>query len=376
MADLTTDTFRRKFLEHNRMWLIVQLAELLTPRTAKKFRKAGGMMKIRGAGSLSDSDSDEGDRDRFEDDVELSTSSERIMQMWRHEASKRTRGGRFARAAGGLSETSDSDADRGPKFPPVTLSAEASALIMGWLAATRAVREARGDRAPGELSSSDTDGEGAKRGTPVLHPVSKRLLADWLERARARNPNKGASRSGIYSESEGSSDDGFGMAVALRPASSRLMLNWLGHVRARRGGQRRDADDPDLLMLQRHMRDIGSSSDEDDLGGRRFDEPATVSVNAQRLVKWWLQNLRRQMEEETAAGDGDAPLDVDDSDDEDSFEDSSDDRFPTSPAGGGGGGPMVTSSDQFRTSGTDGLDEIGSPPESGSSGDSALDSSD
>ena len=129
-------------------------------------------------------------------------------------------------------------------------------------------------------------------------------------------------------------------------------------------------------MLQRHMRDIGSSSDEDDLGGRRFDEPATVSVNAQRLVKWWLQNLRRQMEEETAAGDGDAPLDVDDSDDEDSFEDSSDDSFPTSPAGGGGGGPMVTSSDQFRTSGTDGLDEIGSPPESGSSGDSALDSSD
>jgi len=210
----------------------------------------------------------------------------------------------------------------------------------------------------------------------VLHPASKRLLADWLERARARNPNKGASRSGIYSESEGSSDDGFGMAVALRPASSRLMLNWLGHVRARRGGQRRDADDPDLLMLQRHMRDIGSSSDEDDLGGRRFDEPATVSVNAQRLVKWWLQNLRRQMEEETAAGDGDAPLDVDDSDDEDSFEDSSDDSFPTSPAGGGGGGPMVTSSDQFRTSGTDGLDEIGSPPESGSSGDSALDSSD
>ena len=376
MADLTTDTFRRKFLEHNRMWLIDQLAELLTPRTAKKFRKAGGMMKIRGAGSLSDSDSDEGDRDRFEDDVELSTSSERIMQMWRHEASKRTRGGRFARAAGGLSETSDSDADRGPKFPPVTLSAEASALIMGWLAATRAVREARGDRAPGELSSSDTDGEGAKWGTPVLHPASKRLLADWLERARARNPNKGASRSGIYSESEGSSDDGFGMAVALRPASSRLMLNWLGHVRARRGGQRRDADDPDLLMLQRHMRDIGSSSDEDDLGGRRFDEPATVSVNAQRLVKWWLQNLRRQMEEETAAGDGDAPLDVDDSDDEDSFEDSSDDSFPTSPAGGGGGGPMVTSSDQFRTSGTDGLDEIGSPPESGSSGDSALDSSD
>ena len=40
------------------------------------------------------------------------------------------------------------------------------------------------------------------------------------------------------------------------------------------------------------------------------------------------------MEEETAAGDGDAPLDVDDSDDS-SFEDGSDDSFPTSPRVGG-----------------------------------------
>ena len=138
MADLTTDTFRRKFLEHNRMWLIDQLAELLTARTAKKLRKAGGMMKIRGAGSLSDSDSDEGDRERFEEDVELTEPSERVLRMWLHEARKRSRGGRFARAAAGLSETSDSEAERAPKFPPVTLSAEASALIKGWLAATRA----------------------------------------------------------------------------------------------------------------------------------------------------------------------------------------------------------------------------------------------
>jgi hypothetical protein len=49
MADLTTDAFRRKFLEHNRMWLLDQLSELLTPRTLKKFRKMGG--KFAGLGS-------------------------------------------------------------------------------------------------------------------------------------------------------------------------------------------------------------------------------------------------------------------------------------------------------------------------------------
>ena len=329
MADLTTDTFRRKFLEHNRMWLIDQLAELLTPRTAKKFRKAGGMMKIRGAGSLSDSDSDEGDRDRFEDDVELSTSSERIMQMWRHEARKRTRGGRFARAAGGLSETSDSDAERGPKFPQ-SRSARRR-LRSSWAGSPRRVPcERHGAIARRASSRPRTPTAKAPSGAPrccTRRPASPRGLA----RARARaEPQRGLR--GVASTARARKfRRRIRMAVALRPASSRLMLNWLGHVRARR--ERRDADDPDLLMLQRHMRD-GSSSDEDDFGGRRFDEPATVSVNAQRLVKWWLQNLRRQMEEETAAGDGDAPLDVDDSDDEDSFEDSSDDSFPTSPAEG------------------------------------------
>ena len=370
MADLTTDTFRRKFLEHNRMWLIDQLAELLTPRTAKKFRKAGGMMKIRGAGSLSDSDSDEGDRERFEEDVELTEPSERVLRMWLHEARKRSRGGRFARAAAGLSETSDSEAERAPKFPPVTLSAEASALIKGWLAATRAVREARGDRPVGELSSSDTDGEGVKWGVPVLLPASQRLLRDWLERARARNHNAGRQKSALYSDSENSSEDGFGRVTALRPASTRIMLQWLGQVRAQRGVR----DDPELRMLREFGAELSSGSDSDDLGGRRFDDrPVVVSENAQRLVKWWLQNLRRQMADEGEAG-GAVPAD-DVSDDEDSFEDSSDDSFPTSPVGGGGGGPMVTSSDQFR-SGTDGFDDDEGSPGSGSSGDSVLDSSD
>ena len=127
-------------------------------------------------------------------------------------------------------------------------------------------------------------------------------------------------------------------------------------------------------MLREFGAWLSSGSDSDDLGGRRFDDrPVVVSENAQRLVKWWLQNLRRQMADEGEAG-GVVPAD-DVSDDEDSFEDSSDDSFPTSPVGGGGGGPMVTSSDQFR-SGTDGFDDDEGSPGSGSSGDSVLDSSD
>ena len=131
IADLSTDVFRRKFLEHNRMWLVDHLAGMLTPRTAKRFRAAGGAMRI--SGSLSDSDSDAGDRDAFVDKVRLSDSARRIMLMWHHESSKRARGGRFARAAM-LSETSDSDADRAPRFAPWR-HAEAAALLMAGFAA-------------------------------------------------------------------------------------------------------------------------------------------------------------------------------------------------------------------------------------------------
>ena len=327
------------------------------------------MMKIRGAGSLSDSDSDEGDRERFEEDVELTEPSERVLRMWLHEARKRSRGGRFARAAAGLSETSDSEAERAPKFPPVTLSAEASALIKGWLAATRAVREARGDRPVGELSSSDTDGEGVKWGVPVLLPASQRLLRDWLERARARNHNAGRQKSALYSDSENSSEDGFGRVTARHRADE----NHAAVARAGSSAARR-ARRPGAAHAARVWRRAEQRKRQRRSRRTEIRRQTCGGVgNAQRLVKWWLQNLRRQMADEGEAG-GAVPAD-DVSDDEDSFEDSSDDSFPTSPVGGGGGGPMVTSSDQFR-SGTDGFDDDEGSPGSGSSGDSVLDSSD
>ena len=47
LADLTTDSFRRKFLEHNRMWLLDQFAELLT-RGRRRSSEDG--RKIRGTG--------------------------------------------------------------------------------------------------------------------------------------------------------------------------------------------------------------------------------------------------------------------------------------------------------------------------------------
>ena len=404
------------------MWLLEQLSELLTPRTAKKFRKMGGKFKgLAGGGGLSDSDSDSGENDRFDQEVNLSEPSYLIMRQWRHEASKRTQG-KFARRVGGLSETSDSDMDGSrPKWPPARLTPSASALMKGWLAATRAVRSSRnmGDRearlalssSEGLSSDTDTDRTSASRswGTPVLHTGSQRLLLDWLHRARnqigvnlRRVAIEGGSRRGdknllkgvIFSSSdesssgEGSSDDGEmrRQPVYLKPGSMHIMRQWLAAIQARRAGgiaalgQGLDPmdRDPALLQRQRQQRSALSSSSDSDGGDDPrltmgpFDSsvPAQVQPSSQRIVKWWLKEMREKVVTERAKAERERQARLQDDDDDD--EDSSGDSGPDIVAGGQiGAGPTTawnsgetggnmtdpmstnpSTSDQFR-SGTD-----------------------
>jgi hypothetical protein len=377
MADLTTDAFRRKFLEHNRMWLLEQLSELLTPRTAKKFRKMGGNFKnlSGGGGGLSDSDSDGGENERFGEQVILSDPSHAIMRQWCHEASKRARG-KFARRTAGLSETSDSDIDSRPKWPVSRLNPGAAALMKGWLAATRAVRSARSTGNREALSSSeglssgtdtDTDRSGASRtwGTPVLHTASQRTLLDWLSRARAqvaantrRTEAEGGGRSGgilvndvQFSSSDDSSSGNSGsedggvrrQAVQnLSTGAKRAMRQWLAAIRMRRGtgavalGQDWDALDRDPAQVQQQQQKrlaLSSSSDSDGGDDPRitagpFDAsvPAYVRPSSQIVLTRWLQEMRRKVEEDRARAGREQQAQLRDDDDDDAEEEKEDEE--------------------------------------------------
>jgi hypothetical protein len=141
------------------------------------------------------------------------------------------------------------------------------------------------------------------------------------------------------------------------------MLTWLSVARARRAEAGSDRSLGDSTM--------SSGDDSDDLGGgKKFDAPVVVSEKAQSLVKWWLENMRLQSEEERAGAIVLLPDDDEASDDD--FEESSDDSFPTSPAGDAGrGAPGGDESLVLRD-----VDSSDSDPGTGSSGSSALDSSD
>ena len=139
--------FRHKFLDHNRLWLLDQLSNMLTPRTARRLRLGGGGG---GWGGGAMSDDEEGSEMGEFDEVELTPLSAQMMRAWLAAAKARAPG-RFARrSALDLSEdTGDetgADVDEDPlarglrRFGAVQISTVSSSIAIGWLAAMRQLR--------------------------------------------------------------------------------------------------------------------------------------------------------------------------------------------------------------------------------------------
>ena len=91
---ITSETFRHKFLDYNRPWLVAQLPSILTPRTLRRSRPylVAQFTKILGSVNpniSSDSDSDS-DADKF-GPVSLSSSSRTLIRLWLAKARRRLR---------------------------------------------------------------------------------------------------------------------------------------------------------------------------------------------------------------------------------------------------------------------------------------------
>ena len=328
VADLTSTAFRHRFLEYNRSWILEQLTEILTPRTAKrlsKLRKGGARVSI-----SDDSDSDDdGPEMRFEGPVNLSPSSYGILRLWLSHA-RQSASGHFGRRVGGLSSSSDSDSDGGiaarmRRFGgPVRLSDDAQALLLGWLAAAR---QARGERGTTKraLSSSDDDSssDGSERGRRmrnlgpvILAPRSRMMLVTWLSHARASGQRKAmhskpAQQAVLSSESDddsGSDDAAAAMTrstkMVLHPQSLSLIRQWLDAAKKRRGTAQKSRDN---LMLS----DLDTETDMDDVGGRFRNAPIPRPDGAAaHVLREWIKNMRRKLAERalldssTDSGDG------------------------------------------------------------------------
>ena len=306
LDDITSDSFRHKFLEHNRTWVLDQLSNMLTPRTAKRLQRtirSGG--KFRGGGGLSDDDSDEGEPVEF-GQIELSFSSTHIIRSWLTQARQRAPG-RFKRYLSQLSESgsSESEAQR-PKFPPVKVSPFARSLACGWLQTARQNLRSGGqrrmlsdnsDESATSGSSSDDEGRRTRFGDIRVSYKSRSILNTWLLRARttmgsSTKHQELLSSSGL-SESDDSDLDGarWGKAT-IKPASSGILRKWLEAARAR--GPRPGARGGRLQTSRSSYISSDSESSDDDFlpkSEQRLPLPA-LKPNSLRALRWWLQKVR------------------------------------------------------------------------------------
>merc|ERR1711988_999069 len=93
---LTSETFRHKFLNYNRPWLVAQLPMILTPRTLRRSRPflVSQFTKILGSVNpdiSSDDSSDEEDTAMRFGPVALSQPSRSIIRRWLAQARRRKR---------------------------------------------------------------------------------------------------------------------------------------------------------------------------------------------------------------------------------------------------------------------------------------------
>jgi hypothetical protein len=90
---ITSETFRYKFMNYNRSWLIHQLPQLLTPRTLRRSRPylINQMARIIHARRDDISDDSDGDRGAHFGPVALNTSSRQIIRWWLGKARRRLR---------------------------------------------------------------------------------------------------------------------------------------------------------------------------------------------------------------------------------------------------------------------------------------------
>lgn len=89
---ITSETFRNKFLNYNRAWLINQLPSLLTPRTLRRSRPylLNQLERILNKNQGAISDDDDGDDKKF-GPVALTQSSRKIIRWWLEKARRRLR---------------------------------------------------------------------------------------------------------------------------------------------------------------------------------------------------------------------------------------------------------------------------------------------
>jgi hypothetical protein len=272
---ITSETFRYKFLEYNRPWLVSQLPSILTPRTMRRARPylIAQFTKILGSVNpdiSSDSESDD-DRPKF-GPVALSATSRSIARLWLAQGRRRKRlrevvqplinrarrneceqclgrqqlqvelmipievlGDRFE------AEHMDEEFDQVAWKEFFNTHEKFRTLCLSCITQNREDEKAkmRAGTKSSHFSDSDDDEErGALYGPVFLTAASKAILLRWYRAAQDDVRKRGglvAQIANISDDEEGDDANiGWGKSrLRLRAATKAIAIKWLRHARAK-----------------------------------------------------------------------------------------------------------------------------------------------
>ena len=293
--DITSESFRHRFFEANKPWIIQQLRQTMSPR-AQLEALAKGEAFPEDFGNRGDISSDEGtdsDSDR-DDKFELDAMAKAVARRWLSKTRRRL--GLPDRAQGGLDISSDDDSgssgddDDRPK-PKLTHTQEE--IARRWLANARGqirhedpVEESKPTR--GDISSDDDSDKGEGDRPVIAMSAQSRTIAKlWLGKVRKGGGDAGPSRRvADISDDDSSDGEDFGNSnMALGPKAKEIAKKWLQQIRRGGGGRAAPVDD---------ISDDDSSSDSE--GGPRAsgNAPSNMSAKAKAIALAWLRKIRRR----------------------------------------------------------------------------------
>lgn len=292
--DITSESFRHRFFEANKPWIIQQLRQTMSPRAQlEALAKGEAFPEDFGKGDITSDEGTDSDSDR-DDKFELDAMAKAVARRWLSKTRRRL--GLPDRAQGGLDISSDDDSgssgddDDRPK-PKLTHTQEE--IARRWLANARGqirhedpVEESKPTR--GDISSDDDSSKGdGDRPVIAMSAQSRTIAKQWLGQVRKGGGDAGPSRRvADISDDDSSDGEDFGNSnMALGPKAKEIAKKWLQQIRRGGGGRAAPVDD---------VSDDDSSSDSE--GGPRAsgNAPSNLSAKAKAIALAWLRKIRRR----------------------------------------------------------------------------------
>jgi len=294
--DITSESFKHRFLNANRSWIIEQLRGALGrsddgPLGPEGMRGIGDDEGMGGENpyGISDDEGSSSDDDNME--VPLDDAAQAVLRAWL----SRTRAQLGLPAKGitrpDISSDDDSGGDTDDEQPPPKLSKATEDIARDWLAKVRGNLRAQGrggapDAEGPNISDDDSSEEERDRPTISASQRTVEIAKRWLSKVRPNAaPQQRRAAMDVSDDDSSSSGDDNQEALPVSATSARIARMWLSKLASRRRGRGAQARD-------NISSDDSSGSDDGGTNRNTPNPPRNLSESSKKILREWLTNIR------------------------------------------------------------------------------------